>query len=340
MGPARQRPWVGSNVVLVNGHVVDLVSPVVRVGTTLGGEGDPEAVRELGLPSFESGPVIPASVVNEEVTRGAEPARKREADPEGRPFVLSETLPIVPAKLVKKILKGEFVDMAELLKDNMEAERRRCSTEAESMQGHIGQSSGRREVPDLMSWLQCFSSYAAVVCSKYPEKAREMWAYQATMISEFRRCGGRGWRLYDSAFRQHATSLETTDFSRINQGLYTTTFLAYGGKGQFCQSCMMSDHNHEECALHPSRTVPVVRIRESSSGGAREEVRLPRVPERKRVARGACFAWNDGRCTVPYCRFGHVCSRCASPDHRRPLCRARAAESDLNKGRDETQLRR
>ena len=41
------------------------------------------------------------------------------------PFVLNEALPVVPAKLVKKILKGEFIDMCELLKDNIEAERRR-----------------------------------------------------------------------------------------------------------------------------------------------------------------------------------------------------------------------
>ena len=74
----------------------------------------------------------------------------------------------------------------------MEAGRRRCSSEAESGQGHLGQSSRRREVPDLMSWLQCFSAYAAVVCSKYPEKARELWAYQALMISEFSPVWGKG----------------------------------------------------------------------------------------------------------------------------------------------------
>ncbi len=41
---------------------------------------------------------------------------------EGRPFLQSEALPAVPARLVKKILKGEYVDMAELLRDNVEAE--------------------------------------------------------------------------------------------------------------------------------------------------------------------------------------------------------------------------
>ena len=36
------------------------------------------------------------------------------------PFVLSEDLPPVPAKLVAKIQKGDYVDMAELLCDTME----------------------------------------------------------------------------------------------------------------------------------------------------------------------------------------------------------------------------
>lgn len=41
------------------------------------------------------------------------------------PFIMGESLPPIPAKLVIKIQKGEFVDMAELLRDNIEAERRR-----------------------------------------------------------------------------------------------------------------------------------------------------------------------------------------------------------------------
>ena len=45
---------------------------------------------------------------------------------------------------------------------------------------------------NMLSWLQCFSIslYAVVVASKYPEKARELWAYQATLIGEARREAG------------------------------------------------------------------------------------------------------------------------------------------------------
>ena len=41
-----------------------------------------------------------------------------------QPFLLSEGLAPVLAKLVDKIIRGDFVDMAELLRDNLEVQRR------------------------------------------------------------------------------------------------------------------------------------------------------------------------------------------------------------------------
>ena len=43
------------------------------------------------------------------------------------PFLLSECPPPVPIKLVAKIVKGDCVDMAELLRDNIEVDRRRAT---------------------------------------------------------------------------------------------------------------------------------------------------------------------------------------------------------------------
>ena len=88
------------------------------------------------------------------------------------PFILSEALPVVPAKLVRKVEKGEFVDMADFLKDNIEAERRRMPTGDAGMSG-LPQAS-RREVPDILSWLHSYSMFAAIVSAKYPHKAREL----------------------------------------------------------------------------------------------------------------------------------------------------------------------
>ena len=41
---------------------------------------------------------------------------------------------------MKMITSGEFLDMAELLKDNIEVERRWLASEGEFSQGHIGQA--------------------------------------------------------------------------------------------------------------------------------------------------------------------------------------------------------
>ncbi len=93
------------------------------------------------------------------------------------------------------------------------------------------------------------------------------WAYQSMMIAEHRKCGERGWYLYDSTFRQQITSLETVDFSRVNQSLYLTTFLAYASRGQFCTHCMLSDHLMEESALTLVEKCQWSRFRTRARGG-------------------------------------------------------------------------
>ena len=133
------------------------------------------------------------------------------------------------------------------------------------------------------------------------------------MIVEARRYGGRGWLIYDSAFSQQMPSLQAGNFSQINQSLYTTTFLAYGGRGQGYSSCMQPNHTLEEYALHKGR----------SYGTGRPERRVRWEPRRnKGGGKCLCFAWNEGRCTLPYCRFDHVCVKCYG-DHRRDVYKAK-----------------
>ena len=62
------------------------------------------------------------------------------------PFLLGEEFPPIPAKLVAKIQKGDFMDMAELLRDNIEVERRHSKEGAST--GQRAQS--RRGVPDIL----------------------------------------------------------------------------------------------------------------------------------------------------------------------------------------------
>jgi len=77
-----------------------------------------------------------------------------------------------------------------------------------------------REVPDLLSWLQCFGALA----SKYPEKTTQLLAYQTIIIREARQCGGGGWQGYDRMFRQQAALSPGLDWSQLNSSLLLSHF--------------------------------------------------------------------------------------------------------------------
>ena len=262
----------------------------------------------------------------------------QEKPPTQHPFILGEGLPPVPAKLVAKICRGEFVDMAELLRDNIEAERRQGSD--------TGCSSGggkprRREIPDILSWIQCFGTYACVLASQRPEKLTQLLAYQTTVVREARRCGGTGWQGYDTMFRQHAANTEKeTDWSQLNNSLYAVTFLAQqNGRGKTCELCLETDHMAADCALAPARPKELQQAAHQGppglgaglfgfrrSGNNRDIVPRgdpgtgrSRGPIRVQAER-VCYSWNDGTCRFqPNCRYRHECARCGG-DHRAVAC--------------------
>ena len=261
-------------------------------------------VASLRLPTFgEERP--PEETVEKE--GGARPSGS--GTKSATPFILSESLPPIPAKLVTKIQNGEFVDMAELLRDNIEADRRRSKDGGAS---GSATAHSRREVPDILSWIQCFGTYACVVAAAKPEKTQQLLAYQTMVVREARRCGGAGWQGYDTMFRQQVASDLKSDWSKLNSPLYAVTFLAQqNGKGKSCLYCLETDHSASECALAPAKPQhPPNQDTKKDNNRAKFE-RSPKV----------CYSWNDGRCAVPYCRYRHVCAKCQG-DHKALSCGA------------------
>ncbi len=233
------------------------------------------------------------------ITRGSGAESKAEskaAEAENAPFVLNSVLPVVPAQLVKRIVKGDFVDMAELLRDNLEAERRRAQVELEPGKSN-SPAPARREIPDFTSWVQCFALYASVIQANFPDKGRDLWAYLGVIASEYRRVGGSGWRLYDAAFRQQFASMESADFGKVDTTLFATTFLTYHRSAHSCVGCLPAGHDSDE---HSSGR------RHVEGGRPHQEASRGGEPGFKRRRRGPCYAWNDGRCNITHCRFEHV----------------------------------
>ena len=260
-----------------------------------------------------------------EVERGDNPDKEGDPPPPKKrplpaPYIVGEGLPVVPPRLVAKIQKGEFLDMAELLKDNIEAERRRLSSSGGLMASLIqatARHAQRREVPDLMSWVQCFGMYASVLSEVHPELRKGLWAYQTMIVREARRSNFRGWQEYDMMFRQQEASAADLKWGSINNALYAVTFAApqpmlpeKAAKGgiTICRHCQEPDHASGDCAL---------AIGLGLDKGSRGRDSLRQARRQSHTVMRPCFAWNSGRCTYMDCRFHHVCSVKGCGGHHR-----------------------
>ena len=132
------------------------------------------------------------------------------------------------------------------------------------------------------------------------------------VVREARRCGGTGWQTYDI---MQVANDPLAYWSKLNGSLYSATFLAQqNGKGKTCLHCLETDHDASECALAPAKASrPSSRERD-----LREEQRRNR-PNRAEKSSHICCSWNDGRCSVPYCHFRHICAKCRG-DHKAIQC--------------------
>ncbi len=165
----------------------------------------------------------------------------------------------------------------------------------------------------------------AIVATKHLERIKQLLTYQTLIGREAKRCGGKGWLVYDSMFRQQVAGTRRRIAQNSTGSFYAVSFFAHAGGGRTCSLCMESDHGDEECAL--------VCYKASSAGGkntkpvARQEGTDSSNRFTKGKTRLICFAWNQGECTFLYCRYRHVCEKC-SGEHRITQCRVVTAERD------------
>ena len=111
-------------------------------------------------------------------------------------------LPALPKKLMARVLANEYVDFTELLPAKGEGRPTPQSLkgqvivvqEAELLQA-------RKIIRDLDTWTQCFSTYTAVLCAKYPARLPELMAYQTIIAKASQRYQWPSWVVYDQNFQ-------------------------------------------------------------------------------------------------------------------------------------------
>ena len=90
------------------------------------------------------------------------------------------------------------------------------------------------------------------VYESHPHLVQSRLAYMCLIIREARRAGGDGWVSYDAVFRQNAAQDNTTEWSKLDASLHSSTFLSTRRTNTtFCSLCLESNHTSSRCALAP-----------------------------------------------------------------------------------------
>ena len=118
--------------------------------------------------------------------------------------------------------------MAELVPDTWryEEEGSKCCHQSR-------RTSRRAPVTDILLWLECYASMAALLATRYPNKAAELLAYQRTILCAHRDFEGEAWATYDTCYRRQAAAKKSLDWSQVDFNLYNQTSQDARGGARF-----------------------------------------------------------------------------------------------------------
>ena len=217
----------------------------------------------------------------------------------------------LPQKVVKRILSLEFVEMSELRADVWPEDPSPSETP------NAPRRSGRPPVINIKTWLECYARMAAVLVTRFPEKAPELWAYQSTILNAAHSFEGSTWVAYDRQYRREMLARKDLNWSTPNSRLYNEAFTGRARMIPRCQHCLSEDHTSAGCPHHPNPMVvgwlqPPGTLQVSPQPSANLTTPAPASrTTAKPLAQEVCRNYNNGRCRFTRCRFAHTCSDCA-----------------------------
>ena len=222
----------------------------------------------------------------------------------------------LPAKLVKRILDREYIDMVELVPDSwrfQEEEQNKCC--------HQNKRLRRGPVTDILLWVECYASLVEVLSSCFPQKTSELMTYLKTIVKAHRSFAGEGWVTYDSCYRRKAAITKSLDWGQVDFTLYNETFTGRAKIIALCKFCLSEHHISSECAFAPD--MPSHKLDSVTRPTLRPQY------DTGKLYTPICHLFNN-RAGKIYrfnpCRFGHICNICRG-SHPASQCGSRPPPS-------------
>ena len=226
-------------------------------------------------------------------------------------FVLSKASAPIPGKLVAKVQSLQFIEMRELLPDDIALLERLAALPNTSALSHGQRHTPQREVSSLLTWVCAFTTDIAIMAEMRPDLIKSRLAYMCNIVREASRFGGDGWKTYDYVFRSQAAVDPSMDWAELNPSMLMAFMAARptSNTKPLCHLCQEADHSANSCALAPLAPTP------SQGTSAKQPRRSTPSPDTQ-----ICISWNQGACMLPgSCRYKHTCGTCGDP-HRAHDC--------------------
>ena len=199
-------------------------------------------------------------------------------------FVVGPGYAPVPYNIVSKITAGLFVDLADLLPDNIRAQEIEPQAFLEGKLVVLGSKKRVVEIADIVTWIEAFTIFCMILFHTFPFRWKDLNQYKLLNIQTARRFADKSWLNYGIAFRKEAAATGSTDWSRMNPDLYN---------------------------IH-TRSPAATSAASGSSTSSALSLAEPTTSSGNPYSSQYCHSWNDGRCCWPFgrCRFRYPCELC------------------------------
>ena len=135
--------------------------------------------------------------------------------------VIAEGLPPIASKLLERIRKWDYIDLADLLSDSAGKQPDIPSTSQGQviLVQSIDQVRKKKHISDIESWLQAFAIYAAALSadpSTMKEETTGLFSHMYLITQIAKDLGGLQWYKYDREFRERAAATNTRIWGTLN----------------------------------------------------------------------------------------------------------------------------
>ena len=173
-------------------------------------------------------------------------------------------------------MEGLFVDLANLLPDNIRAQEIEPQAFLEGKLVLSGTKKQVIEIADIITWIEAFTNFCMILCHTFPSRWKDLNQYKLLIIQTARRFSDKSWLNYNIAFRKKAAATGSTDWSHVNPDLYNF-------------------HTRS-----PASTSAASGSSTSSAWSLAEPLATSGNPQSSQY----CHSWNDGAVTGPLAAAG------------------------------------